>query len=175
MISANNSTAPKMRINHQATGRLRVPRIVQLSSMEADSHSSATRTAEKMAAAGRENIRFLNRHLKAYDQFLCLTPDVDNVLYLAYTITVRDDAPFTADDLRIHLAKAGIESRPNFGFVFDAEAYHLTTANDRLKAVSGTDQKSFCLACHQFLTILDLQHIIETCDSFLGRISQQAN
>ena len=180
MSSANAHTqSPKMGINHRAEGRFRVPRIVRLSHIEADRPSATARAAEKMSVSGRENVRFLTRHLKAYERYLELTPDLGNVLYLAYTITVHDDAPFKATDFRRHLAKAGIQTRSSFGFIHDPDDLYLELSPDhpinRLRDNSRHDSARFCLPCHQYMTILDLQHIVETCDTFFSQLAGHQN
>jgi dTDP-4-amino-4,6-dideoxygalactose transaminase len=128
----------------------------------------AIRAARKLVAASRQNVRFLNRHLKSYRPWLKLPALVDNVLYLAYTITVKDAAPFRASELRQALDQKGIETSSEFDFSpdkaggrgFDPKPLEILT----------NDEHTFCLACHQYLTIRDLEYIIGVFESFFAGI-----
>ena len=96
---------------------------------------------------------------------------VDNALYLAYTIKVRDNAPIGAFDLRKKLAKAGIETSPAYSFAALPEETYTGTAANRIAKqtpLGKHDTQAFCLGCHQYLTILDLEHIVKVFESIFS-------
>jgi dTDP-4-amino-4,6-dideoxygalactose transaminase len=164
----------EMKINTRATGRPKMTRPIRLSISEPDRPTSATRTAERMVAACRENVRFLNRHLKRFEKYLELPPVIDNVLYLAYTLKICNDAPFETRELRMWLAGAGIETRPKFSFMADLQATYCSPATDRMDLFPKDKYDSvFCGPCHYHLSILDLQHMVETFESFFWSIKSR--
>jgi len=127
-----------------------------------------TRLADRMLGACREHIRLINRHLDRYQSWLELPAMVDNALYLAYTLRVRDTAPFTAAELRDHLQQAGIETRDMFGFSYFPETTDENmAANDRQRKTDLSEK--FCLPCRYDLTVLDLQTIVNYLEEFLSR------
>ena len=127
-----------------------------------DPTSPQATAADKLVRACRENVRFLNRHLAPFDKYLDLPPLIDNVLYLAYTVRVKDGAPFRAADLRRWLSGAQIDTAPTFSFTVDRH----DTIGD-----GDADSDSFCIACHQYLTILDLQQIVAAFESYFASIN----
>jgi dTDP-4-amino-4,6-dideoxygalactose transaminase len=136
------------------SARPMTPRNIRILEAACDQSPQAVKAAEKLVAACRENVRFLNRHLQSYRAWLDIPPLVDNVLYLAYTVTVKDGAPFCSSELRRALGRAGIETSPEFSF-------------DQTTAVeSSGGESTFCLPCHQYLTIQDMEYIIDTFESF---------
>lgn len=141
------------------TSRMRRPgarRNIRLLEAAADQSPEAVRAAEKLVAACRENVRFLNRHLQPYRAWLNLPKLIDNALYLAYTVTVEKTAPFGVGKLRRALHDAGIETSSRFSF-------DRTTADD-------TESNAFCLPCHRYLTIRDMEYIIDVFESFFDQI-----
>lgn len=114
----------------------------------------AVMTARRMVAAGRENVRFLNHHLRGFRRWIDLPPVIDDVLYLGYSMRVKNAAPFSAAALRRHLADAGIETAASYSFI--------SRPTDALEA------ETICLPCHHGLSILDLQYLIETLAAFLA-------
>jgi len=159
-----------LRINRPAQA-LKIAGPISLSANADDVASPDARRADQLVIACRENVRFLNHHLQQFEQYLVLPPLVDNILYLAYTITVKREAPFTADQLRRHLAEAGIETKSDFGFAAGPE--------DILAALGvsdgGLDIDTFCIGCHRYVTILDLAHIIDMFESFFARLETKVN
>ncbi len=131
-----------------------------------DQSPQAVKAARKLVAASRQNVGFLNRHLKPYRDWLELPALVDNVLYLAYTINVKDTAPFGASELRRALAQEGIETSSEFSF-----SPHETCRRRFDLKSSGRptdDESTFCLPCHQYLTIRDLEYIVAAFESFFA-------
>ena len=166
------ASRPAMRINRAVAPTVTVIRPTFLLPTPAADDHRAVKAAEKLMLSCRENVAFLNRQLAPYASFLELPPMTDNVLYLAYTIVVRETAPFTARELRRWLADAGIETRAQFSFSSAAEpADDDRTAAQMQDIISfeSAAADSFCLACHQSLTILDLRRIVDTIAAFVSR------
>ncbi len=130
---------------------------------------TAIAAAEKLVIACRENARFLKRHLAKYTDFVEITPLIENVLYLAYTLKVKDSAPFDTAALRRHLAAAGIETGKYFSFYNDPENHYFGKAANRIKSDSDKNDPAICLPCHQHLSIKDLQIIIHHFDRFFEK------
>jgi dTDP-4-amino-4,6-dideoxygalactose transaminase len=169
-MTSTSRTPVTLRINRHVAQAFKIVRPVSLSAyMDVDSSPEARR-ADQLVLACRENVRFLNHHLRRFERYLALPPMVDNILYLAYTITVKREAPFTADQLRRHLAEAGIETRTNVGFAAGPEDFlaKLGISN------GGLDVDTFCLGCHRYVTILDLEHIIDTFESFFAGLGGES-
>jgi hypothetical protein len=156
-------------------GASQIPkRAVRLSLMQIPEESDQSRTAEKIVASSRENVLFLNRHLRRFEQWLSLPAEVDNTLYLAYTVTVKPDAPFTADALRLWLTHHEIETQPVFSFV--APETVPERVQHRFNSVAGPDAPSnvFCLPCHHYVAIPDLMRIVEGFESFFDGLQENA-
>jgi len=169
-----------LRINRQAKGGVKKSGPVRLNETPSES-APAAKMADRLVVACRENVRFLNFHLSRYEKFLELPSMVDNALYLAYTIRVRNNSPYDALTIRRHLAASGIETSPAFSFVASPEDNYTGEALNRIRehtSQSAIDSRAFCLGCHQYLTILDLEHIITTFDSLFdaqGRAGDPVN
>jgi hypothetical protein len=146
------------------------PQPVRLSDTQKREESQETRTAEKIVASCLENVRFLNQHLIAYEEWLVLPAEVDNALYLAYTIEVRDNAPFSADDLRLWLSHLDIETQPAFSFV--APEYIPAAVKHRFADPQKTKTREnvFCLPCHHYVSIPGLMHILEGFETFFAQV-----
>ena len=163
------------RINRRAKRNVKKSGPVRISEALSES-TPAAKMADRLVIACRENVRFLNFHLSRYEKFLELPFMVDNALYLAYTIRVRDRSPYDAMTIRRYLAEAGIETSPAFSFVASPENKYAGVAINRVRerlASSALDSRAFCLGCHQYLTILDLEHIIETFDALFGHLLKE--
>lgn len=166
----------KLRINERATHRIRLQRPINIDFTESQKPTSATKTAEKLVLSVRENVRFLNRHLQPFDRYLDLPTLQPNLLYLAYTIGIKKAAPFRAIDLRNWLHTAGIETRNQFTFWFDKSSVKPVNLHDnRLSPERAIcqDTPNFCIACHQHLGIVDLEHIVDTLKSFFAQIGDR--
>jgi dTDP-4-amino-4,6-dideoxygalactose transaminase len=166
-------TPLKMKINQAAKGHTKLVRPIHLSENAPDHPTPATKTAERMVIACRENVRFLNHNLKPFEKYLELPPVIDNTLYLAYTVRLSDLAPFKAKAIRQWLARKGIETRPSFGFHADPQAKYCGSAENRMREGRDKDDRSFCLPCHHHLSILDLQNVVEVLEGFFARLTQQ--
>ncbi len=62
----------------------------------------------------RDNAAYLNEELAKYQDYLTLPSEADGTQhsYFAYAITVKEDAPFTKQELMAFLESKGLETRP---------------------------------------------------------------
>ena len=149
-------------------------RAVRLSLMQIPEESDQSKTAEKIVASSRENVLFLNRHLRRFEQWLSLPAEVDNTLYLAYTVTVKPDAPFTADQLRLWLTHHEIETQPAFTFVTPEMVPESIQHRFNPKAEPLGQTDVFCLPCHHYVAIPDLMRIVEGFESFFEQLAENS-
>lgn len=171
-MSRSEKPPLNLRLNRGAKRSIKKSGPVNLHQSVSDS-PRAVKMADRLIIACRENVRFLNFHLRKYEKFLELPFLVDNALYLAYTIRLRDGSPYDALSIRRHLAEAGIETSPAFSFAAAPEDNYAGPAINRIRESNPNndlDSGAFCLGCHQYLTILDLEHIIETFDAIFGHL-----
>lgn len=161
----------KVYINTGAAGNLNAQKRILLAPGESDRITSAAKTAGKMIRACRENVLFLNQQLHCFEKYLGYPPVIDNVLYLAYTLEVKEKAPFTPAQLRQHLRNKGVESAAEFRFL--SESNIDSVASDAPASGGPETAKNinrFCIPCHLGLTILDLQQIVKAFRSFFETI-----
>jgi dTDP-4-amino-4,6-dideoxygalactose transaminase len=160
-----------LRRNRKVNPKIQVARPVKVSESAPERPTRETKSADKLVAACRENVQFLNFHLQPYAEYLELPMLVDNALYLAYTIRVRENSPLDSLSLRKRLAEAGIETDPSFSFTASSADCSSVETDNRIRgysAQSDLDSDAFCLGCHQYLTILDLEHIVDTFESIFS-------
>lgn len=157
----------KLFINTSAVCDRIAHRKIRLAPAEPDEITPAQKTAEKMIRSCRENVNFLNWHLDRFNGFISLPPLLDNVLYLAYSIKVKDGAPFTAAQMRTFLDTNGIETETDFRFIHQPGAD--PDNSERATGTPGHDLNKagcLCVPCHMGLTIVDLQRMITTFERF---------
>jgi dTDP-4-amino-4,6-dideoxygalactose transaminase len=156
----------ELNLNANAVSNYPEKQEIQISVNDYDAFDPVAQQAEKLVISCRENARFLINQLNKYAKYLELPQVIDDVLYLALSIRVKNNAPFEKEDLIKHLSDAGIETRSNFGFL--PTPNHLSQAgkNNRLPVASDNHTNRFCIPCHHFLTIPNLQHIVSQFDTF---------
>lgn len=147
------SPAPEFILVKGDARTMRSGQSIALSPQAPSAPTPAVKTARRMVAACRDNVRFFTHRFERYARWIDLPPVIDDVLYLGYSLGVRPSAPFSADALRRRLAAAGIETATRYSFVSPAPE---------------TDEaETICLPCHHTLSILDVQYIADTVDDFL--------
>lgn len=162
MNTLTQADIPALKINMQADSPVECDRPIMLTPGPCMHNDTELRAADKIMRSCFENVRFLNEHLKKYDSFLRLPHLVGNALYLAYTVTVKSNPYFTAEDLRRFLNGCGVETSDSFSFEYNATP----TPEFRTKGLCSNKMDTFCFACHQHLTILDMQSIAKRFDAF---------
>lgn len=139
---------------------------IKISINDYDAFDQAAQDAEKLVISCRENARFLINHLNKYSDYFELPKVIDDVLYLALSIRVRENVPFEKADLIKHLSDAGIEARNNYGFLPTSDNQFHEGKNNRMPVANKNQTSRFCIPCHQYLTIPNLQQIVGQFDTF---------
>jgi hypothetical protein len=73
------------------------------------------------------------------------------------------------------LSQAGIETSPAFSFTpapKECSPPGEADGSNRNSPKRSPDHNAFCLGCHQYLTVLDLEHIVRTFDSIFDQYEQ---
>ncbi|MCK4648569.1 lipopolysaccharide biosynthesis protein RfbH [bacterium] len=119
----------------------------------------------------RNNFKYLYHRLKPYENYLILLKKhrKTNTAWFAFPVLVRDDAPFSREDLVKHLEDNNIQTRPIFaGNITRQPAYK----NCKLKVCGslGNSDKimkdAFFIGVYPGLKEPQLQYIAKTVDSF---------
>lgn len=148
---------------------------IKLATYQTTQETDESRLAEKLVASSFQNVAFLNDHLKKYDREIDFPALGQNVLYLAYTIEVKPEARFEADQLRDFLETRGIETKADFRF----HATPVGSQNNRVESTQSkvkqelTTPNRFCIGSHLDLRIVDLVHIVRSFERFFEQIEAQ--
>jgi len=130
----------------------------------------------QMDEARRANHKKLNNIFKKYAQYFYLpkaTPKSDPC-WFAYLLTIREDAPFSRDDIVQYLEKAKIQTRSYFsGNILAHPGYHHLAednSNDSFPVANLVTVNSFFLGTFIGLTDEKISYIQETVDNFFSDI-----
>jgi len=129
-----------------------------------------------------DNIALRERWLAAHSQFFrayeawFLLPQQQpesRTAWLAYALTVRDEAPFSRSDLQIHFENHGIQTRPVFtGNVLRQPGFKGIAARRARAGYPVADQVmrgGILFACHHGLEQADVERIHEVFREFVKR------
>ena len=126
----------------------------------------------EMDEARRRNHEKLNNIFKKYSDFFYLpeaTPNSDPC-WFAYLLTIREDAPFTRDQIVKHLEEARIQTRSYFsGNILAHPGYNHLSGNDRFPVADLVTTNSFFLGTFIGLTDEKIQYIEDTVENFFDR------
>lgn len=144
--------------------------------------------SELGAAFGLEQLKRLPKFLKArqevfdrhkaffkkYEEFFILPetlPGAD-VTWYAFALTVRDDAPFTRNEMQIYFEERDIQTRPVFtGNILRQPGFKTIARREARGGYPGADavtRGGFVIGCHQGLSEEQLAHIYQTAEDFLS-------
>ena len=130
----------------------------------------------QMDEARRTNHKKLDNIFKKYAQYFYLpkaTPKSDPC-WFAYLLTIREDAPFSRDDIVQYLEKAKIQTRSYFsGNILAHPGYHHLAednSNDSFPVANLVTVNSFFLGTFIGLTDEKISYIQETVDNFFSDI-----
>jgi CDP-6-deoxy-D-xylo-4-hexulose-3-dehydrase len=113
---------------------------------------------------------YLDKFFKDWEKYFYLPHLLDNSgsIWLAYALTIKEDAPFDRYELLRHLDNNGIQVRVLFsGNITRHPAYR-----SYLQAFDNADtimQNGFLIGCHQGLSPDDLEYIVQTFREFLAK------
>jgi len=120
----------------------------------------------------QKNFEYLTKIMMEFEEFFILPEATPNSCpsWFGYPLTVREDAPFSRDDLTIHLDRCRIASRLLFGGNLIRQPYML----DREYRVVGSTDKSdyvskstFWIGLYPKLTTSHLDFVQETISEFV--------
>ena len=130
----------------------------------------------QMDEARRANHKKLDNIFKKYAQYFYLpkaTPKSDPC-WFAYLLTIREDAPFSRDDIVQYLEKAKIQTRSYFsGNILAHPGYHHLAeenSNDSFPVANLVTVNSFFLGTFIGLTDEKISYIEEIVDNFFSDI-----
>ena len=110
---------------------------------------------------------------KRYEEFFVLPtmlPGAD-VTWYAFPLIVRDDAPFTRNEMQIYLEERGIQTRPVFtGNILRQPGFKAIARRESRHGYPAADlvtRGGIVIGCHQGLSEAQLQHIYDTATQFL--------
>ena len=99
-----------------------------------------------------------------------MIPGAD-ITWYAFALTVRDDAPFTRNQMQIYFEERGIQTRPVFtGNILRQPGFRAMARRVNQAGYPGADlvtRGGFVIGCHQGLTEEQLDHIYATATDFL--------
>jgi CDP-6-deoxy-D-xylo-4-hexulose-3-dehydrase len=119
--------------------------------------------ADEITRKRKQNVKYLCGELAEFTDRLILPDYSEDVSYLAYPITLREDAGIKRDKLTSALEEEGIETRPLFGCIptqQKAYAYLKQKYAGQLKNAEYFGENSFYIGCHQYLDDKDLGRIV---------------
>jgi hypothetical protein len=157
---------PTLQINKDAVMPVECDRPIMIMAAPNTHTTKELKAADRITQSCFENVKFLNNHLSKYSSFLKLPYLVENALYLAYTVEVKPNPYFTGENLKHFLNSCGIETSGGFSF----EENVTPTPEFRTKGFCTNNLDTFCIACHQNLTVLDMQSIAKRIDTFFCAI-----
>ena len=132
----------------------------------------------ELDTARRKNFKILSEIFTPYKQFLHMPKSTEKAdpCWFAYLLTVRNDAPFTRQDIINHLEGAKIQTRSYFaGNALAHPAYHHMASeygnlNKAFPVASLVTTNSFFLGTFKGLTEEKLNYIKQVVDDFFGEI-----
>lgn len=126
-----------------------------------------------------EDIRFKNhvklvKYFHDYEKWFYLPTTIygSHTTWLAFALTVKDEAPFSRYDFIKHLDSNGIQIRVLFsGNITRHPAYKKVNylVKSELKNADKIMESGFLIGCHQGMTSKDTDRLIEICEEFLSK------
>lgn len=122
-----------------------------------------------------ENFRKMKEFFAQYEDYFILPKQLPNSRtgWLAFTLTIRDNAPFLRRDLQIFLEKRNIQTRTVFtGNILRQPGFKNLPSK---KAAGGYPEADrvmrggMLLACHHGLSELQLAHVMESVSEFMSQ------
>ncbi len=123
----------------------------------------------------RRNFESLRRFFEEFEEFFILPHEVPGVRtnWLAFPLTIRENAPFARLEVVQHLEARGVQTRPVFtGNVLRHPGFKNITAKCRPEGYPVTDavmKNSFLIGCHHGLGKQDIDYLKEVFREFLSR------
>lgn len=131
----------------------------------------------KMEQARRDNFKSLENIFSKYEKYLHLpkASDKSDPCWFGYLMTVKEDAPFSRDEITSHLESARIQTRTYFtGNILYHKGYkHLSAGygsiKERFNIADLVTRNSFFLGTYIGLTEEKMKYIEEKVDEFFSK------
>ena len=120
----------------------------------------------------RQSANFLLENLEKYGSVLSFQKETNKGRHswFGFPLVIKDDATFSVADLRSHLEKSGIETRPIIsGDMTQQPAFNLYEhkTSGSLDFSKNIMKNGLAIACHQSLDSKSLQYISNSFDDFM--------
>ncbi len=119
----------------------------------------------------KANAAYLTEHLQGAQNYLQLpyAPDYVDHSYMMYPIVIKNNAPFTREDLTHYLEERNIETRPMLPLLNQPIYKKLFGEIEREYPVAEwIDHNGFYVGCHHGLDEDDLEIIVRAIDGFIA-------
>jgi CDP-4-dehydro-6-deoxyglucose reductase, E1 len=130
---------------------------------------------EANIAARENNFQRQLNFFRQYEDWFVLPKQLQSARtgWLAFPLTIREDAPFTRRDMQIHLERNDIQTRPVFtGNILRQPAMAKVKSRvspDGYKVADDVMRGGILLACHHGLDDEQIDYMHETFESFAAR------
>ena len=124
-----------------------------------------------------KNVEFLNGFFKNYEKWFILPKQFPNSKtgWLAYALTIKDEAPFTRKELQIFLEKANVQTRTVFtGNVARQPLFKKVNFRQSENGAPNADhvmRGGMLIACHHGLNDAQRNHLVTKAKEFLDQFS----
>jgi len=121
------------------------------------------------------NFRALKEFFKKYEDWFILPNQIDDSRtgWLAFPLTVRDEAPFSRGDMQVFMESKNIQTRVIFtGNILRQPAFENIKCRSNADGYDSADQVmrgGILLACHHGLTEAQLNHVRESFKEFSNK------
>jgi CDP-6-deoxy-D-xylo-4-hexulose-3-dehydrase len=129
---------------------------------------------ENYLATRKRNAAFLTEHLQRYNAYLQLPVCTDNaeISWFFYPLLVKENAPFSAQELMSFLENSGIETRPIMSGDYTkhpvAKLYQYSVCGD-LKNTRFIHKSGFIIGVHAGIGEAERSHIVASFERFFQR------
>lgn len=179
IITNNDALAEACRSlrNHGMVGKFTFERIgfsAKMNELEAAVGIGNVKIFNQTIEKRRENLLFMIEHFKPFDEFFIYIQEADHekIGPHAFSIIVKETAPFTKDAFVEYLLAHGVDSRNLFQSIpTQCPSYKFLgkTLGDFPEAEYCSDHGTH-IGIHQDISLADCQYVIDTVEKFLKTI-----
>ena len=111
---------------------------------------------------------------KQYEEFFVLPEMIEgaDITWYAFPLVVRDDAPFTRNEMQMYLEEREIQTRPVFtGNILRQPGFKAIARRERSDGYPGSDfvtRGGIVIGCHQGLSDAQVNHVYDTASAFIA-------
>ncbi len=132
---------------------------------------SQVKKADVIFQRRQDNVKYLNKKLKKFEDKLYLPKFDENVSYLAYPILLKENSRIERKWIRDELEIRGVENRPLFGCLPTQQPvfqYLKSKYQDILPVANYVGENAFYIGCHQYLEKEDLDYVVKVFEDILS-------